>query len=202
MRALVTGFEAFGGERVNASQAAIKRLPPAIKGIEFETLLLPTSFARAPAVLANGIACCAPDIVLCVGETGDRHNLCLERVAINLCDARIPDNDGACPTGSRSIEGGPAAYFSTLPLNPMLAALRGAGLASEISNNAGSFVCNHVFYALMHLAAAGGNRWRSGLLHVPYAFDPVARPQAGMRIDDIVRGIVLALDAVANPAAA
>ena len=198
MRALVTAFDAFGGERVNASQAAIKRLPPAIKGMTFETLVLPTSFARAPLVLADGIADFAPDVVLCVGEAGDRHNLCLERVAINCCDARVADNDGVRPAGSRSIDGGPAAYFSTLPLNPMLAALREAGLASEISNSAGSFVCNHVFYALMHLASAQGNRWRGGFLHVPYAFDPVARPQARLRVDDIVRAIVLALDAAAH----
>lgn len=198
MRALVTAFEAFGGERVNASQAAVKRLPQSIKGMTFETLVLPTSFARAPAALAEGIARTAPDVVLCVGEAGDRHHLCLERVAINCCDARIADNDGMRPTGSHSIEGGPAAYFSTLPLNPMLAALRAAGLASDISNSAGSFVCNHVFYALMHLAAAQGNRWRGGFLHVPYAFDPVARPQARMRIDDIVRAIVISLDAASG----
>ena len=78
------------------------------------------------------------------------------------------------------------------------AALRAAGLASDISNSAGSFVCNHVFYALMHLAAAQGNRWRGGFLHVPYAFDPVARPQARMRIDDIVRAIVISLDAASG----
>jgi pyroglutamyl-peptidase len=195
MRALVTGFESFGGDSVNASQAALKRLPPVIKQIEIETLLLPTSFARAPAALAAGIERFSPDVVLCVGESGDRHAICLERVAVNLCDARIADNDGASPSGSKSIDGGPAAYFSTLPVNNMLAALRGAGLPSEISNNAGSYVCNHVFYALMHMAAGGGHGWRAGFMHVPHAFDAVARPQAKMRLDDIVRAIVVALDA-------
>lgn len=197
MRALVTGFEAFGGDSVNASQAALKRLPPIIKELEIETLLLPVSFARAPAVLAEGIKHFAPEVVLCVGEAGDCHAFCLERIATNLCDARIADNDGACPSNSKSIDGAPAAYFSTLPVNNMLAALRGAGLPSEISNSAGGYVCNHVFYALMHLAAAGGHRWRGGFLHVPHAFDAAARPLAKMRIDDIVRAIVVALDAVA-----
>ena len=195
MRALVTGFEAFGGDSVNASQAALKRLPPVIKQLEIETLLLPVSFARAPAVLAGGIARFAPEVVLCVGEAGDRHAFCLERVATNLCEARIADNDGACPSGAPSIAGGPAAYFSTLPVNDMLAALRGAGLPSEISNSAGSYVCNHVFYMLMHMAAAGGHRWRGGFLHVPHAFDAVARPQAKLQLDDVVRAIVVALDA-------
>jgi len=195
MRALVTGFEAFGGDSVNASQAALKRLPPVIKQLEIDTLLLPVSFARAPAVLAEGIERFAPEVVLCVGEAGDRHAFCLERVATNLCDVRIADNDGACPTGVPSIAGGPAAYFSTLPVNNMLAALRGAGLPSEISNSAGSYVCNHLFYALMHMAAAGGHRWRGGFLHVPHAFDAVARPQAKLQLDDVVRAIVVALDA-------
>ena len=195
MRALVTGFEAFGGDSVNATQSALKRLPPFIKQLEIETLLLPVSFARAPAVLAAGIEQFAPEVVLCTGEAGDRHGFCLERVATNLCDARIPDNDGARPTGCKSIEDGPAAYFSTLPVNNMLAALRGAGLPSEISNSAGGYVCNHVFYALMHMAAAGGHRWRGGFLHVPHAFDAVARPRAKLQLDDVVRAIVVALDA-------
>jgi pyroglutamyl-peptidase len=202
MRALVTGFEAFGGDSVNASQAALKRLPPVIKQIEIETLLLPVSFARAPGVLAAGIEQFAPDVVLCVGEAGDRHAFCLERVATNLCDARIADNDGARPAGCKSIEDGPAAYFSTLPVNNMLAALRGAGLPSEISNSAGGYVCNHVFFALMHMASAGGHRWRGGFLHVPQAFDAVARPQAKLQIDDVVRAIVVALDATVPSRAA
>ncbi len=203
MRALVTGFEAFGGDTVNASLAAIKRLPPHVNGLEIETAELPTSFARAPAVLAAAIARAGPDLVLCVGEAGGRSMLGIERVATNLCNAQIDDNDGARPAGGKSVADGPAAYFSTLPVNAMLVAMREAGLPCEISNSAGGFVCNHVFYTLMHLTAAQGHRWLAGFLHVPHAFDPVARPQARMRVDDIVRGIALALDAaVSSPAEA
>jgi pyroglutamyl-peptidase len=197
VRALVTAFDAFGGDAVNASLMALRRLPPRIGRLEIETLELPTSFARAPAALAAGIAATAPDLVLCTGEAGDRNALSIERVATNLCDARIADNDGAQPKSTRSIADGPAAYFATLPLNTMLAALREAGLPAEISGSAGSYVCNHVFYTLMHLAAGDGHRWRGGFLHVPHAFDAKARPQAAMRVDDIVRGIVIALDAAA-----
>ena len=197
MRALVTGFEAFGGDAVNASLAAIKRLPPHVNGLEIETVELPVSFARAPAALAATIARVEPDLVLCVGEAGERTLLSIERVATNLCTAGIADNDGARPAGAKSTADGPSAYFTTLPVNAMLAALREAGLPSEISNSAGSFVCNHVFYSLMHLAAAAGHRWQAGFLHVPHAFDAV-RPQAKMRVDDIVRGIALALDAAAS----
>ena len=199
MRALVSGFEAFGGERINASLAAVQRLPPRLGALEITTLELPTSFARAPAVLAAAIAQHTPDLVLCVGEAGDRHLLSIERVATNLCDARIADNDGAQPQGQKSAADGPAAYFSTLPVNAMLAAMRAEGLPLEISNSAGSFVCNHVFYALMQLATAGGQRWRGGFIHVPHAQD-VSRPQAGMRLDEIVRGLTVALAAAANPA--
>ncbi len=203
MRALVCGFEAFGGDAVNASLAAIKRLPPRIDAIEITTLELPTSFARAPAVLDAAIARVDPDLVLCVGEAGERNALSIERVATNLCNARIADNDGALPQGAQSVDGGPAAYFATLPVNAILIALREAGLPAEISNSAGSFVCNHVFYTLMHNAAGHGKPRRGGFLHVPHAYDAAARPQAKMKLDDIVRGIVVALSAAAsNPASA
>lgn len=197
VRALVTGFEAFGGDTVNTSLTAIRRLPPQISRLEIETLELPVSFARAPAALAAAIARSAPDLVLCVGEARERRTLGIERVATNLCDARIADNDGARPSGTKADNNGPAAYFATLPVNLMLSALRNAGLPAEISNSAGSYVCNHVFYHLMHLAAADGHRWRGGFLHVPRADDANASALANIRVDDIVRGIVIALDTAA-----
>lgn len=200
MRALVSGFEAFGGDAVNASLAAVRMLPARIAGIEITTLELPTSFARAPLALATAIAQCKPDTVLCVGEAGERNDLCIERVAINLCDARIADNDGARPQAVKISKDGPAACFATLPVNAMLAALREAGLPAKISNDAGKYVCNHVFYTLMTLAAADGHRWRAGFLHVPHAYAAAARPQAQMKLGDIVRGIGVAL--VAATAAA
>jgi pyroglutamyl-peptidase len=194
MRALVTGFEAFGGDTVNAALAAVMRLPAHIGELEIATVALPTSFARAADLLEAAIARTAPDLVLCVGETGGRAVLSIERVAINLCSARIADNDGARPIESAVIAGGPAAYFATLPVNAIANALGAAGLPAEISNSAGTYVCNQVFYRLMHHTAGAGHRWLAGFIHVPHAFDAAARPQAKMPLDDIVRGIHIALE--------
>lgn len=198
MRALVSGFEAFGGDAINASSAAVKRLPARLDGIDITTVELPTSFARAPAVLAAAIARSEPDLVLCVGEAGERAVLSIERVAINLCHARMADNDGASPAASKVNDAGPAAYFATLPVNAIADAWQQARLPAAISNSAGSYVCNQVFYTLMHLAAATRHRWRAGFIHVPHAFDAAARPQATMPLDDIVRGISLALEVSAR----
>jgi pyroglutamyl-peptidase len=201
MRALVSGFEAFGGETVNASITAVSRLPARIGALEITTIELPTSFARAPAALAATIAHIDPDLVLCVGEAGERDVLSIERVAVNLCDARIADNDGARPAATAVIAGGPAVCFATLPVNAIVRALHSAGLPAEISNSAGTYVCNQVFYTLMQLAASAQHRWRGGFLHVPQAFDATARPLAKMRLDDIVHGIgVVLATAVSNSA--
>lgn len=191
MRALVCGFEAFGGASFNTSLTAVRRLPPRIGTVEIRTLELPTSFARAPAKLAAAIERLAPDLVLCVGEAGDRAVLSIERLAVNLCDARIADNDGVQPRESPALPGGPAAYFATLPVATIAAALQSAGLPVEVSSSAGSFVCNHVFYSLMHLAAS--RNWHGGFMHVPHSALP---------LDDIVRGIGIAIEAAAavNPA--
>src|SRR6266581_2274356 len=125
MKALVTGFEPFGGEPIN----------PALEALE------------------EAVRATAPDIVLCVGLAGGRAALSLERVAINIDDARIPDNRGGQPIDLPVVAGGPAAYFTTLPIKAAAAVLREAGLPAIVSNSAGTFVCNHVFYGLMHLAA-------------------------------------------------
>ena len=129
--------------------------------------------------------------MLCVGEAGDRAVLSIERLAVNLCDARIADNDGAQPRESPALPGGPAAYFATLPVTAIAAALQSAGLPAEVSNSAGSYVCNHVFYSLMHLAAAC-RRWRAGFMHVPQ-FERAPQGHA----DDVVRGICIVLEASA-----
>lgn len=197
MRALVSGFEAFGGDSVNASLAAVRRLPARIGKLDITTLELPTSFARAPDLLEAAITRVTPDLVLCVGEAGERTVLSVERVAVNRCTARIADNDGARPFETAVLAGGPAAYFATLPVDAIANALRAAGLPAEISSSAGNYVCNQVFYRLMHHTAVAGHCWRAGFLHVPHAYDAVARPQVKLPLDDIVRGIVIALDAAA-----
>jgi pyroglutamyl-peptidase len=199
MKALVTSFEPFGGETVNASLEAVRRLPPRIGALEIETATLPTSFARAHAALEAAIMRTKPDLVLCVGQAGDRAALCIERVAINVQDAVTADNDGARPVDAPVVPGGPAAYLATLPVRAAVAALQAEKLPAQLSMSAGTFVCNHVFYGLMHFAAARGHPFRAGFLHVPRLPQQApdgASPQ--MALDDIVRGVTIVLESAAK----
>ncbi len=197
MKVLVTGFEPFGGEALNASIEAVRRLPQRIGVMEIVTAELPTSYSRSIPALEAAIARSSPDLVLCVGQAGDRAALCVERVAINLQDARIPDNDGARPADAPVVAGGPAAYLSTLPVRAVVAALHAAELPAQLSMSAGTFVCNHVFYGLMRLAAARKLPFRGGFLHVPCLPEQAAPGIPSMPVDDIVRGIITLLEASA-----
>jgi pyroglutamyl-peptidase len=193
MKALVTGFEPFGGERVNASIEAVRRLPPRVGEVAVAIAELPTSYARSPAALAAAIASAEPDIVLCVGQAGERAALCVERVAVNIQDAEIADNDGARPLDTAIVPGGPAAYLTTLPVRSTVAALQAAQLPAQLSMSAGTFVCNHVFYHLMHLAAGRPRAFRGGFLHVPALGRPPGRENPALALDAIVRGIEIVL---------
>jgi pyroglutamyl-peptidase len=195
MKALVTGFDAFGGEAVNPSSLAVGRLKKRVGGVVVHTAQLPTSYAQSVKVLLAAIGKTRPDIVLCVGQAGGRSELCLERVAINVQDARIRDNDGKRPIDKPVVKDGPAAHFSTLPIKACVAEMRKAGLPAAVSNTAGTFVCNHIFYALMDIAAGHPNPMRGGFLHIPYVPEQAARlgGAPSMALDDIVRGIEIIL---------
>ena len=192
-RILVTGFDPFGGGTVNPSWVAVQ----ALDGLELDghrvvAAQLPTQFSRSLAVLDELLARHRPALVLCTGQAGGRAALSLERVAINVDDARIPDNQGSQPVDTPVVPGGPAAYFTTLPIKAMLAALLADGLRAEVSQTAGTFVCNHVFYGLMHrLATEPACRGvRGGLVHVPWL------PQQGhpsMTPEQLTRGLEVAL---------
>lgn len=163
------------------------------------TRVLPTSFAGSLEALQDALRATAPDIALGVGLAGGRAALSLERVALNLNDARIPDNEGHQPVDLPVVPGGPAAYFKTLPIKAAVVALRQAGLPAIVSNSAGTFVCNHLFYGLMHLAATQLPGLRAGFLHVPHLPSQAARCDGApsMALDDIVRGITIVLDIAA-----
>jgi pyroglutamyl-peptidase len=199
VKALVTGFEPFGGETVNPAIEALGRLPPRLGALEVATGVVPAIFGQAIDVLTDAVAVTAPDIVLCVGLAGGRAALSLERVAINIDDARIPDNGGQQPIDRPVVAGGPPAYFTNLPIKAAVAALRAAGLPAIVSNSAGTFVCNHVFYGLMHLAATRWPSLRGGFLHVPYLPSQAARQDGApsMALEDIVRGIEIVLTVAA-----
>ncbi len=195
MKALVTGFEPFAGDEINPSSLAVRRLKKRYGGLVVETAELPCSYAKSADVLRAAIDKTHPDIVMCVGLAGGRAELCLERVAINVQDARIRDNDGRQPIDMPVAKKGPAAHFSNLPIKACVAEMRKAGLPAAVSNTAGTFVCNHIFYSLMEIVAASERPLRGGFLHVPYAPEQVARlgVAPSMTVEDVARGIEIIL---------
>src|SRR5882724_4991542 len=195
MKALVTGFDPFGGDKVNPSSLAVGNLRKRIGSVVVHTAELPTSYAHSAGVLRAAIEEVKPELVLCVGQAGGRTELCLERVAINVQDARIRDNDGRQPIDKPVVKGGPAAHFATLPIKACVAAMRQAGLAAAVSNTAGTFVCNHILYALIDIASRHPTPLRGGFLHVPYAPEQIAKvgTAPSMAIADVTRGIEIIL---------
>jgi pyroglutamyl-peptidase len=191
---VLTGFEAFGGQAINPSGMAAQALHGrVVAGHRLIGCLLPTAFGKSIEVLRGVLLRHRPRLVVCTGQAGGRTALSLERVAINVSDARIPDNNGAQPVDMPVVPGGPAAYFSTLPIKAMLLALLDAGINAEVSQTAGTFVCNHVFYGLMHELATRPE-WRAtrgGLVHVPWL---PGQGQPSMRLDETVQGLRLAIE--------
>jgi pyroglutamyl-peptidase len=168
---LLTGFEPFGGEAVNPSWEIARALDGWVcDGRVVRTARLPCVFGDALLRLDDALAASHPELVLCLGQAGGREGISIERAALNVDDARIPDNGGRQPIDDAVVAGGPAAYFSTLPIKAIVHDLLAAGIAAAVSNTAGTFVCNHVFYALMHRLATSPAlaRARGGFVHVPY----------------------------------
>ncbi|WP_042366035.1 pyroglutamyl-peptidase I [Streptacidiphilus neutrinimicus] len=168
-RVLLTGFEPFDGERTNPSWEAARLVAdgPRLRGLEVTGVLLPCVFDSSVEALREAIRDTEPDLVLALGQATGRSGISVERVAVNLSDARIPDNAGRQPVDQPVVPGGPAAYFAALPVKACVAAVREAGVPASLSHTAGTFVCNHVFYALMHLIATERPRLRGGFVHVP-----------------------------------
>lgn len=172
---LLTGFQAFGGEQENPSWQAVSALHGTrIAGHRVVARELPVAFGDALKALRVALRDTRPALAVCVGQAGGRAQISLERVAINVDDARIPDNAGKQPVDIPVVAGGPAAYFATLPIKAMRQALQEAGFPAEISQTAGTFVCNHVFYGLMH-ALRAQRHVRAGFIHLPYSPAQAAR---------------------------
>jgi pyroglutamyl-peptidase len=173
---LVTGFEPFGGESENPSWEAVRLLEgERIDSHPLAIRQMPCVFGEAIVRLEQEIEALDPAIVVCVGQAGGRPEISLERVAINLEDARIPDNDGAQPLDRPVIEGGPAAYFTALPVKAILRELLAAGIPASLSQTAGTFVCNHIFYGACHIAKKRRRKLRAGFIHVPFSPAQAAR---------------------------
>ena len=192
MKLLLTAFDPFGGGTINPALEAVK-LMGVVARVDIIKLEVPTVFGTSMDTVISAIEKHLPDAVLCVGQAGGRTGLTPERVAINIDDARIPDNAGHQPVACPIAAEGPAAYFSTLPVKAMTAAIRQAGLPSDLSNTAGTFVCNHLMYGVLHPLAKHHPAIRAGFLHVPFL------PQQGspsLPLEDIARGIEAAIAAI------
>ena len=200
MKILVTGFDPFGGEKVNPALEAIKSLPSVIHGAEIRWVEIPTVFYKSAEVLEAEIVRYQPDVVLCIGQAGGRASLTPERVAINQDDARIPDNQGNQPIDTPIRLDGEAAYFSTLPIKAMVQAIKEVGLPATVSNTAGTFVCNHLMYQALYLADKKFPHMRAGFMHIPYMIEQVInKPNtASMNLADIVKGIEATIGAIVD----
>lgn len=199
MTLLLTGFAPFGGETLNPSWEAVRQLDGERLGdLTVVAAQLPTEFGAALRVLDELLERHRPTLVVAVGQAGGRAELSLERIAINVDDARIPDNAGRQPIDEPVVAGGPAAYFSTLPIKAMTRVLRDAGIPAAVSQTAGTFVCNHVFYGLQHRLQGSGVR--GGFIHIPYLPAQAAhQPEApSMALETLVAGLRLALTCAAT----
>ncbi len=194
---LVTGFEPFGGEKVNPSWDICRQLGSEIAGMRVETCRVPCEFRRSIEVVADAIERHHPLLVILLGQAGGRTRLGVERVAINVDDARIPDNGGAQPVDALIAANGPPAYFASVPIKAMAAAMRSAGAPTEVSNSAGTYVCNHLMYGVLHYLEASGHRARAGFIHVPYSEEQVLdrREEPCMAVATMVSGVRAAIAA-------
>ncbi len=198
MKILITGFSPFGGSATNASLDAVRALPCNIADAEIVTVEIPTVFRKSIDCLRNAIKEHQPDVVICVGQSGSRSMITPERVAINLMDARIPDNEGNQPRGEPIAADGPDAYFSTLPIKDMVSAMQKAGIPSEVSNTAGTYVCNQLMYGLLHIIHTEHPEISGGFIHVPLTSVQAAlkKNAPGMAISDITKGLLLAIEQI------
>ena len=198
MKILVTGFDPFGSDKINPAIEAVKKLPDTIKGAKIIKLEIPTVFNKSAQVVHQAIVKEQPDYVLNVGQAGGRSALTPERVAININDGRIPDNDGYQPLDEPIQPDGDTAYFTQLPIKAMAKAIRAAGLPAIVSNTAGTYVCNRIFYQVQYMRTKEFPKLKAGFIHIPFLPEQViTRPnQPSMALADIVKGLTAAIGAI------
>ena len=198
MKILITGFDPFGGESINPALEAVKKLPDSILGQEIIKIEIPTVFRKSLEKIEENIEKYNPDVVISVGQAGGRFGVTPERVAINIDDARIQDNEGKQPIDISIFEDGQPAYFSNLPIKAMVKEMNDNGIPASVSNTAGTFVCNHVMYGILYLIDKKYHNIRGGFIHVPYIPAQVTtKPNMpSMSIDDISKGLELSIKAV------
>lgn len=200
MTILITGFDPFGGENINPATEAVRGLPDTIAGARIIKAYLPTVFGDASSQAIALVGQHQPDAVLCVGQAAGRTGITLERVGINIADARIPDNKGCQPVDEPIDRDGPAAYFATLPLRAMEQAAREAGFSASISNTAGTYVCNHLLYSLLRHADIHQLNTQIGFIHVPYLAEQAegrTPPVPFMSLSNITAALITCIEALA-----
>jgi pyroglutamyl-peptidase len=191
---LITGFEPFAGERRNPSE----EIAAALHGRQISRrnvvgAILPCAFGQSIQVLKSHLVRHEPVLVIALGQAGGRPDITPERIAVNLDDARIPDNAGRQPVDRPIARGGPAAYWSTLPIKAIVAALRDRGIPASVSQTAGSYVCNHVFYGLMH-ALREEPKTRAGFMHVPFLPGQVKRKEPSLPLETMIEAVEVAIE--------
>lgn len=196
MELLITAFEPFGGEAANASLEILRALPDALGAVRLRKQVLPVVFGAAGEAVCAAMDGIAPDAVVCLGQAGGRDAVTPERVAVNLMDARIPDNAGARPVDVPVDPEGPAAYFSTLPVRPMTEAMRAVGVNARISDTAGTFVCNSVMYAVLRHTDLRRLSVPCGFIHIPYldGMVPPGESAPSLSKEEVLRGLTAALE--------
>lgn len=196
-KVLITGFEPFGGESINPSWEVAKILA---KQPHIDAVQLPCVFDRSLDVLREKIQALQPDVVICIGQAGGRSSIEIERVAINLNDASIPDNQGNQPIDTAIVPHAPAAYFTTLPAKAMVQAVKNAGVPASLSLSAGSYVCNHAMFGLLHFLAENFPQTRGGFIHIPFLPEQGVqhRNAPTMALDTLVKGLNIAVETALN----
>ncbi len=198
MKILVTGFDPFGDDIINPAIEAVKKLPDTIDGVEIIKLEIPTVFHKSADVVAEAIEKEKPAYVLNIGQAGGRFEMTPERVAINLDDARIPDNEENQPIDVAIVEAGANAYFSQLPIKAMVDYMKKENIPASVSNSAGTFVCNHIMYHSLYMTNTKYPEVKAGFMHIPFLPEQVIqRPNTpSMSLDNIVQGIIASLKAI------
>ncbi len=197
MKVLVTGFDPFGGEPINPAWEAVKAMKDTIAGAEIVKMQIPTVVGKSIEKIHQKMKELQPDLVISVGQAGGRFGVTPERVAINVTDARIPDNEGNQPIDEPIFPDGPAAYFSNLPVKAMVQAIKDAGYPSVLSNSAGTYICNHVMYGILYYIEKEFPNVRGGFIHVPYAPSQVVNKPStpSMALADITASLEAAVAA-------
>ena len=200
MKLLLTAFSPFGGEKINPSLEAVKLLKDKILETDIIKLEVPTVFGKSIKIVADAIEKERPDYVLCIGQAGGRYGITPERVAINIDDARIPDNEGNQPIDRPIFADGEPAYFSGLPVKAMVEEIRKEGLPASLSNSAGTYLCNHLMYGVLYTLSKKYKGVKGGFIHVPFipeqTVDKSDKPS--MSLPDIVRGLEAAIRAISR----